>query len=98
MRMTENEILREYRTAKDKRKAIGIIADLNGEPTWKIRDIIESHGIKTGHRHCTRQKMTDVELLNYIDEQIKKNENRHYNLVRRYEIVAARIQSGRVRK
>ena len=98
MEMTVDEILREYRTSKDKRKAIGIIAELNDEPTWRIRDILENNGIKTGHRRVVRQKRTDFELLDYLDEQIRKNEHYHATLISRYEKVAARIKRGKVRK
>ena len=45
MYMTENEIVREYRSAKDKRHEIEILADLNTTSTDEIKKILKSNGV-----------------------------------------------------
>lgn len=45
MTMSENEIVRDYRTAKKKREQIGILADLNGCSREQIREILLRNGI-----------------------------------------------------
>ena len=41
MQMTEEEIWRSYRLAKDPKKQIGILADINGASKEEIKQIIE---------------------------------------------------------
>lgn len=44
---SEDEIIRHYRTAKDKAAIIPILADLNAVPQSRIRQVLRRHGIKT---------------------------------------------------
>lgn len=46
--MTNKEIAREYKLAKNKIKQIGILADLNGKSKEEIREILRSEGIEVG--------------------------------------------------
>lgn len=43
MVMSESEIVREYRTAKNKSKQIEVLAELNAVPTAQIKDILLQH-------------------------------------------------------
>lgn len=45
MTMTENEILREYKTAKDKKHQIEILADLNTTSIDEIKRILKDNGV-----------------------------------------------------
>ncbi len=59
MQMTEEEIVRRYKQADDKRKSIRILAELNACPKQAIRDILEANGLgvpKVGNRYTAQAK------------------------------------------
>lgn len=45
MQMTENEIVKSYKEAKEKGKQIGILADLNGCQRQEITAILRNNGV-----------------------------------------------------
>lgn len=59
MQMTEEEIVRRYKQADNKRDSIRILAELNACPKQTIRDILESNGLgvpKVGNRYTAQAK------------------------------------------
>lgn len=59
MQMTEEEIVRRYKQADNKRKSIRILAELNGCQKQTIRDILEANGLgvpKTGNRYTAQAR------------------------------------------
>lgn len=55
MQMTDDEIYREYKTAKDPKNQIKILAQLNCCDPQKIKDIIASKGEPVPKRKYTRR-------------------------------------------
>ena len=45
MQMTDNEIVKSYKEAKEKKKQIGILADLNGCNRQEITAILRNNGV-----------------------------------------------------
>ena len=59
MQMTEEEIVRRYKQADNKRDSIRILAELNGCQKQTIRDILEANGLgvpKVGGRYTKQAK------------------------------------------
>lgn len=59
MQMTEEEIVRRYKQADNKRDSIRILAELNACPKQTIRDILEANGLgvpKVGNRYTAQAK------------------------------------------
>ena len=59
MQMTEEEIVRRYKQADNKRDSIRILAELNGCQKQTIRDILEANGLgvpKVGNRYTAQAK------------------------------------------
>lgn len=59
MQMTEEEIVRRYKQADNKRDSIRILAELNACPKQTIRDILEANGLgvpKVGGRYTKQAK------------------------------------------
>lgn len=59
MQMTEEEIVRRYKQADNKRDSIQILAELNACPKQTIRDILEANGLgvpKVGNRYTAQAK------------------------------------------
>lgn len=46
MQMTDNEIIKSYKEAKEKKKQIEILAQLNACPTTTIREILIANGVQ----------------------------------------------------
>lgn len=62
MQMNEEEICRSFKEAKDHRKQVGILADLNCCSRDEIRRILMKNGIdppRTGNRYTARKEETD---------------------------------------
>ena len=59
MQMTEGEIVREYRTAKNRTKQISILADLNECSKKTIREILERKGEQVPHYGNRYTEKTD---------------------------------------
>lgn len=70
--MTENEIVRDFRTAKKKREQIGILADLNACSREQIREILLRNGISEAELPSKpgRRRAEETEVF---QQQIKKN-------------------------
>lgn len=58
MEMSKERILAEYRQAKDKKKQIGILADLNACDQNKIMEILKEMGVP--HRELPRNRGANV--------------------------------------
>ena len=59
MQMTEEEIVRRYKQADNKRDSIRILAELNGCQKQTIRDVLEANGLgvpKVGNRYTAQAK------------------------------------------
>lgn len=56
MQMTNEEIVREYSSSKDKRKQINILAQLNTCDASQIREILEAAGVEMPKRKYTKAK------------------------------------------
>ena len=75
MQMTEEEIVRRYKQADNKRDSIRILAELNGCQKQTIRDILEANGLgvpKVGNRYTAqakalKEKMATEEALKADD-------------------------------
>lgn len=61
MQMTEDEIYRSYKEAKEPQKQIRILAQLNCCDTDKIKEIIASHGEPVPKRKYTRRQPVKVQ-------------------------------------
>ena len=65
MQMTEEEIVRRYKQADNKRDSIRILAELNACPKQTIRDILEANGLgvpKVGNRYTAQAKALKEKL------------------------------------
>lgn len=93
MEMTESEICRLYRHAKDRGEQVQILAELNRTKRAEIIAILLRNGEKVRLTIPTRgkprkQEMTDEEYfkalfkhLDFLDEQIAKMENEYRDIV-----------------
>lgn len=59
MQMSEQEIVRSYTNAKDKRSQVGVLAELNACPNDTIREILERNGISAPKPGRKSQKTTE---------------------------------------
>ena len=65
MQMTEEEIVRRYKQADNKRGSIRILAELNGCQKQTIRDILEANGLgvpKVGNRYTAQAKALKAKM------------------------------------
>ena len=65
MQMTEEEIVRRYKQADNKRDSIRILAELNGCQKQTIRDILEANGLgvpKVGNRYTAQAKALKAKM------------------------------------
>ncbi len=53
---TEEEIVRHYRSAKDPKAMIGILADLNNVSELKIKQVLRKHGISVKQKTAEEKK------------------------------------------
>ena len=77
MEMTNEEIVRMYLMAKDKREQIGILADLNCCKKEKIREILIDAGIDHRKLPRERKKGTVIEDQTPEEEFLKEMEKTH---------------------
>ena len=106
MRMTENEIVRNYREAKNKREQVTILADLNRCCKEEIIDILLKNGVEQRElpqKRKPRKKPeeekkhmasdTVASILAQSVMQIDKTLQEHYAVVERLEREKADIMS-----
>lgn len=95
MQMTEQEIVKSYKNAKDKRSQVGVLAELNACSNDYIRQILHQNGIeapKPGRK--TEQKEPEkVETLEVPKEVIELVQKRAKEL--RQEIEGLKLQIGK---
>ena len=75
MQMTEEEIVRRYKQADNKRDSIRILAELNACPKQTIRDILEANGLgvpKAGNRYTAKAKALKEKMA--VDEALKADD------------------------
>ena len=70
MEMTEADIARDYRLAKNKNMQIGILADRNCTSRERIIDILLEKGENIVLRKDTRGRKKKREILNHTDETV----------------------------
>lgn len=66
MMMTEADICKEYREAKDRKAQVGILAELNGCTKEKIAEVLESAGIQA-EGVSRKKKLPEDRMLKLYD-------------------------------
>lgn len=66
MTMTEEDICKEYREAKDRKAQVGILAELNGCSKEKIAEVLESAGIQAEGVN-RKKKLPEDRMLELYD-------------------------------
>lgn len=85
MQMTEEEIVRRYKQADNKRDSIRILAELNACPKQTIRDILEANGLgvpKVGNRYTAQAKALKEKLAS---EEAEADGSRRKRLLKNEE-------------
>lgn len=73
MEMSEQEILSNYRQAKNKSAQIGILAELNICEKKMIIEILERHGIKVGGtKMAGRKKNIEIKEVNEVVKAVEE--------------------------
>lgn len=76
MQMSEFEILRDYRQAKDKVEQVKILADMNSCTQKEIVEFLAKHGINAKYRKCqNKAKLEKLKVLHsqgMTDEEISE--------------------------
>lgn len=78
MTMTENEIVRNYRAAKNKQQQIAILADLNATSTDEIKKILKSNGVdlRGGSFRKKKPAIINEDFENAVQEMIDEGNKR----------------------
>lgn len=73
MTMTENEIVRSYREAKNKRQQIEILADLNTTSIDEIKKILKANGVdlRGGNYRANKPAVINKEFDDAVQEMIE---------------------------
>ena len=99
MYMSVEEMRRSYQQAKDQKKQLSILADLN---CCDVEDIKELLRLPYQHKNPPKpRKMTDLELMvqsfyeemERIDREIKRLETRYTNLVGVIEALSRMVEA-----
>lgn len=91
MVMSKYEIKRDYNSAKDKKKQIIILADLNGCTAKEIKDIIED---KNPLVESVFKEIDRVEAeMQRLQDELKKNEEWYNKLLVSVEVIN-NLQNG----
>ena len=75
MQMSDAEIVRSYREAKDKRSQVGVLAELNACNKDLIREILKHNGInapKPGRKSTTEPEPVKAALTEMAKKAVKK--------------------------
>ena len=75
MTMTDNEIVRDYRAAKNKKMQIEILADLNTTTKDEIKKILKANGVdlRGGNYRSKKPAIINKDFDDAINEMIKEN-------------------------
>lgn len=94
MEMSNDEIIRNYRAAKNKKMQIGILADLNCCDKQTIKDIIAHEEMRTTDKKAVGYQMVLKSLyeeLDCLEGQIKPLECRYKKVVNAIEAFSALV-------
>lgn len=75
MQMSDSEIVRSYKEAKDKRSQVGVLADLNACSKDYIREILQRNGInapKPGRKTTTEPEPVKAVLTEMAKKAVRK--------------------------
>lgn len=90
MQMTDNEIRRDYNSAKNKKKQLGILAELNCCSVAEIKDIVlctpkvkatPPASINLAEGQINKVKDMLAQKLDALDEEIKRLESQYKETV-----------------
>lgn len=76
MQMSDSEIVRSYKEAKDKRSQVGVLAELNACSKDYIREILQRNGInapKPGRKSTTEPEPVKAALTEMAKKAVKKD-------------------------
>lgn len=104
MEMTKQEICRNYAAALNKKKQIGILADLNGVPRSTVVKILTERGYYEGQKDETTEKPKPkrkkinprimFDRLDELDTQIRYLEKQKAEYERQYKLISDYLQKG----
>ena len=79
MTMTENEIVRDYRAAKNKQQQIAILADLNTTTTDEIKKILKANGVdlRGGSFRKKKPAIINEDFENAVQEMIEESKEKY---------------------
>ena len=98
MQMTEEEIVRRYKQADNKRGSIRILAELNACPKQTIRDILEANGLgvpKVGNRYTAQAKALKEKMAS---EEAEADGSRRKRLLKNDEPEKIRLGESETRE
>lgn len=75
MQMSDSEIVRSYKEAKDKRSQVGVLAELNACSKDYIREILQRNGInapKPGRKSTTEPEPVKAALTEMAKKAVRK--------------------------
>lgn len=106
MEMSNDEIIRNYRAAKNKKMQIGILADLNCCDRKTIKNIVEPPNNLFTETCTVDEKAVDwdkvikylYEELDCLEGQIKPLENRYRKVVNAIDAFSALVKSEKSEK
>lgn len=104
MELSKQEICRSYTDALNKKKQIGILADLNGVPRSTVIKILTERGYYEGQKDETtekpkpKQKVKSTRMLydrlDELDVLIRTLEKQKAEYERQYTLIAEYLQKG----
>ena len=98
MQMTEEEIVRRYKQADNKRDSIRILAELNACPKQTIRDILEANGLrvpKVGNRYTAQAKALKEKMAS---EEAEADGSKRKRLLKNEELEKIRLGESEIRE
>lgn len=104
MEMTKQEICRNYTAALNKKKQIGILADMNEVPRSVVIKILTERGYYEGQQDETTEKPKPkrkkinprimFDRLDELDTQIRYLEKQKAEYERQYKLISDYLQKG----
>lgn len=104
MEMTKQEICRNYSVSLNKKKQIGILADLNGVPRSVVIKILTERGYYEGQKDETAEKPKPkrkkinprimFDRLDELDTLIRSLEKQKAEYERQYKLISDYLQKG----
>ena len=104
MELSKQEICRNYAAALNKKKQIGILADLNGVPRSVVIKILTERGYYEGQKDETTEKPKPkrkristrlmFDRLDELDTLIRSLEKQKAEYERQYKLISDYLQKG----